>query len=405
MPMTIACTDCGSLEELPVVARGCTAKCPICERGLERTSGRSITAALACSLGTFLLLFPANLIPLMSVDMLQMHRSALLGAGVIDIWNEGWVLLAPLIGAFAVVLPFVRFGLLSLALGEVRVGRRPRWLGTAFRWAVWLDVWAMPDVFLIGCFVGYSRVAASLNVTIEPGGYCFIAAALLSMLSRASIDLPSVWRAIGDDHPLTESESVLSCTTCDLIMPATADGQSCPRCGATLHTRKPHSVSRTIALVTAAFLLYWPANLFPMSSTLQMGTTQSHRIVDGISELFAAGFAPLGVIIFCTSIAIPVLKILGLAWCSVSVLTGSRKYLVAKTRLYRTIDELGRWSNVDPFTIAVFVPLMHFDSMVATRAELGSTAFILVVVLTLLASRAFDPRLMWDVAQINEPAA
>ncbi|HVN30002.1 MAG TPA: paraquat-inducible protein A [Candidatus Binataceae bacterium] len=403
--MTIACIDCGSLEELSTLAPGSTAMCPVCERSFERSRGRSITAALACSMGTFLLLFPANLIPLMSVDMLRMHRSARLGAGVIQIWNDGWIILAPLIGAFAVILPFVRFGLLSLVLGEVRLGRRPRWLGPAFRWAVWLDVWAMPDVFLVGCFVGYSRVAASLNVKIEAGGYCFIAAALLSMLSRASIDLRSVWRAISEDRPITGLEPVLSCTTCDLVMPVTAEGQDCPRCGATLHVRKPYSLSRTLALVSAAFILYWPANLFPMSSTLQMGTIQRHRIVDGISELFAAGFAPLGIIIFCTSIAIPVLKIFGLAWCAASVLLGSRKYLVAKTRVYRAVDEIGRWSNVDPFTIAVFVPLMHFGSMVDTHAELGATAFILVVVLTLLASRSFDPRLMWDVAQTDERQA
>ena len=263
----------------------------------------------------------------------------------------------------------------------------------------------MPDVFLIGAFVGYSRVAANLNVTIEPGGYCFIAAALLSMLSRASLDKRSVWRAIGPDRPLDGSAPVLSCTTCDMVMPVAAQGQPCPRCGARLSVRKPYSISRTLALISAAFILYWPANIYPMSGSLQMGHIVHYRIIDGISELFAAGLAPLGVLIFCTSIAIPVLKIIGLGWFAASVLLRSKKYLVAKTKLFRVIDEIGRWSNVDPFTIAVFVPLMHFDSMVATNAEAGSTAFILVVVLTVLASRSFDPRLMWDAANENERSA
>jgi paraquat-inducible protein A len=69
---------------------------------------------------------------------------------------------------------------------------------------------------------------------------------------------------------------------------------------------------------------------------------------------------------------------------------------VLKTRVCRGIDEVGRWSNVDVFIIAVFAPLMHFDGLVRAGAGPGATAFMLVVLLTLVASRVFDPRMMWD---------
>jgi paraquat-inducible protein A len=397
--MTIACGDCGTLEDLPLLPSRTRAICPICERSIERTAGRSIPAALACSLGTLLLLFPANLLPVMTVHLLGMERSSNLGSGVIALWNQQYFILAPLIGAFAIILPFIRFGLLTAVLGLLWCERRPSWIGSAFRWAVWLDIWAMPDVYLIGAFVGYSRVAANLSVQVDPGGYCFIAAAMLSMISRASIDRRSVWRAIrGDGEPSSDTPT-LSCSTCDLLMPIEAQGQPCPRCGAVLFVRKPNSVSRAAALIAAAFILYWPANIYPMSSSLQLGHYVEYRIIDGIRELFAAHLAPLGVLIFFTSIAIPVLKIAGVGWCVASVWRRSTKHLVAKTKLYRVIDEIGRWSNVDPFTIAVFVPLMDFDSKVVTYANPGATAFILVVTFTLLASRSFDPRLMWDAAE------
>ena len=397
--MTIACSDCGTLEDLIPPAAGDRAICPICANNLELTSGRSIDAALGCSLGTLLFLFPANLVPFMSVSMLGMRRTSLLSSGVIDLWNQHWVLLALAIGAFAIILPFVRFGLLSLALGTIRLGYRPLWLGSAFRWALWLDVWAMPDVFLLGAFVGYSRVAANLNVTIGWGGYCFIAAAFLSMISRASLDRQIVWRAIRTDGQIANGAPALSCITCDLVMPVEAEGRPCPRCSALLRSRKPDSLVRTAALTCAAFILFWPANVYPMSVSVQLGEPVSYRIIDGIRALFAAGFAPLGALIFFTSIAIPALKILGLSWCMLSVIRRSSRHLVAKTRLYRAIDEMGRWSSIDPFTIAVFVPLMKFDSLASSHAAQGSTAFILVVALTLAASRSFDPRLMWDSAE------
>jgi paraquat-inducible protein A len=396
--MTIACADCGTLEELPLIPPRSRAVCAICEKHLELTSGRSITAALGCALGTFIFLFPANLVPLMTVNMLGMRRSSLLGSGVISIWKEDWPVLAILIGLFAVILPFIRFGLLSAVLGAIRLGHRPSWLGPAFRWAVWLDIWAMPDVFLVGGFVGYGRVAANLNVTIEWGGYCLIAAAFFSMISRASLDRRTVWRVIGPDRPIDDGP-VLSCTTCDLVLPVSSNGKQCPRCRARLFVRKIDSIPRTTALIIAAFILYWPANIYPMSQSLQVGQVVTYRIIDGIRELFKAGLAPLGVLIFFTSIAIPALKIVGLGWCVLSVRRKSRKHLVLKSKLYSAIDELGRWSNVDPFTIAVFVPLMDFSPLASTSAAPGGTPFILVVVFTLLASRSFDPRLIWDAAQ------
>lgn len=397
--MTVACADCGTLQDLPPLPPRRRSICPICRRHLELTSGRSVTAGLACALGTLVLLIPGTMAPFMSVATLGMQRSIWMGSGVVELWHEHWTVLAVLLGLLAIVFPLVRFALLSLVLGAIRIGRRPFWLGPAFRWAVSLDVWAMPDVFLVAAFVGYSRVSVNLGVIIDWGGYCFIAAALLSMLSRASLDRRRIWSAIADDRPLPDGSAVLSCTTCDLLMPVEADGKPCPRCGARLVTRKRDGIIRTAALVIAAFVLYWPANIYPMSISIQMGNRVPYRIIDGIRALFEVGLAPLGVLVFCTSIAIPVVKILGLGWCVASAKLRSRKHLVLKTHLYRAIDELGRWSNVDPFIIAVLVPLMQFGALGSAHAASGATAFISVVVLTLMASRLFDPRLMWDAAQ------
>jgi paraquat-inducible protein A len=393
--MTIACPDCGTLENLPPLGRGAAALCSSCRAWLENTNGRNATFALACSLTTFLLLLPANLLPLLSVSVLGMRRTSHLWSGVPHLWSHHWVILAPLVALFAVLLPLLRFGLLSVVLAAVRLGLRPPWLGPAFRWAMFLDHWAMPDVFLIGCAVGYSRISADLPTKVEMGGYCFIAAALFCMITRATMERRTVWRAIAPEHSQPQGPAI-SCTVCDLVLPARAEGSPCPRCGLKLAARKTDSMVRTASLVIASFLLYLPANIYPMSSNTRLGGLVQHRIIDGIRELFQAGLWPLGVLIFCTSIAIPLLKLLALSWFMISTRRRSGRHLVLKTKLYRAIMEIDRWSNVDVFTVAVFVPLMQFGIITQTRAEPGATAFVLVVVLTMLAARCFDPRLMWD---------
>lgn len=398
--MTIACPDCGTLQELPPLRPKTVAVCPTCGHRLERTSARSQTAALLFALGTFILLFPANLEPLMKISPFGIDRETRIGSGVFTLWNDQWALFAVLVGAFAVVLPFMRFALLSVALACVHSAWRPAWLGRVYRWSLQLDAWAMPDVLLLGAAVGYSRVAAKTPVEVGVGGICLILAAVSAMLCRATLDRRSVWRALEyDKASLRIGEPAISCTACDLALSARAESRPCPRCAATVHSRKPYSTIRTLALAVAGFALYIPANLYPMNTNVQFGDEVKYRIVDGVADLFSAGLWPLGVLIFCTSIAIPLLKLLGLSWFLVSIRRHSSRALIFKTKLYRLIDEIGRWSNVDVFTIAIFVPMIQFGGLATDSAGIGGVAFILVVTLTMIASRNFDPRLMWDAAE------
>jgi paraquat-inducible protein A len=397
--MAIACPDCGTLQQLPRLRRGDVATCGRCEARLERVSARSINAALACALATLILLFPANLTTLLEVRFAGVVMNIRLGSGVLALIDNGWILLALMVAVTAVVLPFIRYALLVAALGAVWLQSGTTWRGPAFRWAILLDRWTMPEVFLIAVIIGYSRVEAQASIVyVGPGGYCLLAASALAMLSRALLDRRTVWRALGPETNPVPGTLVLSCTTCDLVQPVACEGQPCPRCGLMLHRRIPGVRTRTLALIIAALLLYIPANVFPMNVTHFPDHEQRYRIVDGVKALFSAGLWPLGVMISITSIGIPVAKLFGLGWCLLSIQRRSNRHLVLKTKLYRVIDEAGRWSNVDPFIIAVIVPLMHFRNFVVTDAGVAATAFIAVVVLTMMASRAFDPRLMWDAA-------
>jgi paraquat-inducible protein A len=397
--VTIACPDCGTLEEIPRLLRPDTAVCIRCGSDLEKTSGRSIGAALACSLATLLLLVPLNVLPLLRVDLFGMHSQTITAMGAALLWVKGWILLAGLSALFVIVLPFLRFGLLTAVLGALSLGHRPSWLGAAFRWSIWLDPWAMIDVYLLAGCVGYFRLINidQAHVIIEPGGACFIAAAFLTMLSRATLDVRTVWRAIGGETPAGRGGPMLGCTTCDLVQPLSAEGHPCPRCGARLWLRKPNSAAWTAALLVAALALVLPANIYPMNVSNRLGQQVHYTIMTGIQDLFKAGLYPLGVLIFCTSILTPAVKIFALSWCVLSVRRGWRRHLVIKTKVLRGIAEMGRWSKTDPFAIMFFVPLIHFGRLGSENAGWGATAFMLMSFFTMAASLTFDPRLMWDV--------
>lgn len=394
---------------MPKLAGRGRALCRRCHRVLERAQGRSVDAALALALATLLLLFPANLATLLRISAAGIMRSSRLGSGVIAIWREGYPLMAVVVGLQGVLLPFLRFGLLAAVLASVRLRAVGRWTGPAFRWAERLDLWAMPDVFLFGAAIGYSRMAPFVPATIGAGGWCLIAAALASILTRGTLDRSAVWRMIAPPPVLapvlapvpdaTRARAVLSCTECDLPVPGVPPGSTCPRCRAVLWPRKPHSLMRATALVIAGAALYPMANYFPMSVQDRLGTLKLHTIAAGVMDLIGAGLWPLAVIIFTASIGIPMLKLLAMSWLIWSAHRGSTRRLATKSRLYRVIHEIGRWSNIDVFTLAIFVPLFQLGGFVHVSVGLGAPAFLAVIVLTMLAVRVFDPRLLWDAAE------
>jgi paraquat-inducible protein A len=387
------------LQSLPAERGASSISCYVCHSALERSLGRSITAALACASASLLLLFPANLMLFMSTSALGVSRHSVLGSGALAVWADDLPWLAMAIGLFVVVFPVARFALLTAVLGALRKGVRRAWIGPAFRWANELETWAMMDVFLLGLWVAYARLSATINVQLGPGAYCFIAVGVLSLLTRATLDRAAVWRRIRPDTPLPPGSGACSCKACDHVAPLRMVGAPCPRCGATLATRKPDSIGRTLALTAAGLLLYIPANLFPIA-TLPIGLHPTqYNILQGVVDLAKAGLFGLAALVFCASFAIPFLKLAGIGYCLLSVLRRSRRRLVLKTRIYGLVEEIGRWSMVDPFVIACFVPVMRYNDFIYARAEPAAPAFAGVVILTMFAARTFDPRLMWDVGR------
>ena len=191
---------------------------------------------------------------------------------------------------------------------------------------------------------------------------------------------------------------LLGCHACGLVSRAARGGheQRCSRCGAQLHFRKPASVSRAWALLIAALILYVPANVLPMMKTSSLFGSQSDTIMSGVVYFWTSGSWYLALIIFFASITVPLLKMLALVLLLVSVQRRSRWQQEQRARLYRLVEFIGRWSMLDIYVVAVIVALVQLKALATIEPGPGAIAFGAVVVLTMFAAMAFDPRLIWD---------
>jgi paraquat-inducible protein A len=87
---------------------------------------------------------------------------------------------------------------------------------------------------------------------------------------------------------------------------------------------------------------------------------------------------------------------IALAFLALSVQLNWQKQVASRTRLYRLVELVGRWSMLDIYVIAILVALVQLKGLATIKAGPAAFAFAGVIVLTVVAARSFDPRLMWD---------
>lgn len=197
---------------------------------------------------------------------------------------------------------------------------------------------------------------------------------------------------------------ILICTECHELnrQDPETDEQTCTRCGALVHARRPNSLMRTWALLITAAILYIPANLLPIMTINSLGQGAPSTIMAGVIELVQHGMFPIAAVVFIASILVPTFKLVGIALLLFSV--QRHQPLSARQRIimYRFIEFIGRWSMLDIFVIAILVAVVNFGRLASIEANLGAVAFASVVILTMLAAVTFDPRLIWDNTESDD---
>lgn len=192
-----------------------------------------------------------------------------------------------------------------------------------------------------------------------------------------------------------------TCPTCGQLG-SPADDPACRRCGTALHFRKPGSIQRSWALLIAAYVLYLPANLLPIMETRSLFGPQEDTILSGVVYLWRSGSWVLALVVFIASVAVPLLKLLSLTALLASVQRHRRRQPLQRTRLYRFLELIGRWSMLDVYVVTILVALVQVESLALIRPGSGVVAFGAVVVLSMLATMSFEPRLIWDAVD-NPP--
>lgn len=425
---TTACPECDLLLSFSeALAAHHSLRCPRCYCQVHRRSNDWLVKTLALSATGLLLYLPAILLPLMTLETLGMTDSGNVLDTLLVLYENGYYIVAFVVLVSAVVFPLLLLSLIFTIALLLTLRRAPAFLIGLFRVYIFLEEWAMIEIYLLGIMVTIMKMRHTAEIQFDPGFFCFSALVLISMGIATVLDKERVWSALaakggtqaaledfsaeGCDRPDTgEQETALRlglvlCHVCRQLQPArstSASSQPCLRCGSGVHSRKPGSIPRTWALILTSTLLLIPANILPIMEVEFLGVPEYSTIIDGIVFFFKEGSYLIGLIILTASVLVPLFKIFGLVILLSATFFRRDLHLREKTMLFRFISFIGRWSMLDIFVIALLTVLVNFGFFTSIHAAPAATYFCIVVASTMFAAITFDPRLMWDRCRPDE---
>ncbi len=381
--------------------------CARCGAVLDRGRPAGLALALALYLAALILFFLANGFPLMVLSMHGTVREASIPGCARIMASLGWPWLSAILLTTVILGPLLHLGGMVLVLQQIARRRQGAWTARAFRILEEFRYWGMVEVFLLGVIVSYSKLARMTPVAPGPSLYALGGFVFMAALAVSALDPRAVWEAAGGTAGAlppaggaglsARRRGLQGCSACGLVEPI--ERHACSRCGATLHSRKPESATRTWALLATAAILYIPANVLPVTRVMNLGRPHDDTILSGVLYFLRTGSWPLALVIFVASVLVPLAKFVILVFLLLSTRLRSRWRPRSRAALYRLTEGIGRWSMVDIFAIALMVAMLRMGSLASVTPRPGAMAFALMVVATILAVRSFDPRLAWDALE------
>jgi paraquat-inducible protein A len=399
------CPACGRLQPVPAMPPCATARCLRCNHVLRRTRPEPLVRPLACALAGLALYGVVLTLQFMSIDIFGLGHAATLLAFPAQLGATRFWELAVLFFLFIILLPPLKLTILAIVLLALRLPHPPHAIRLLFRLHGAIGPWAMVEVFLVGFFVAYTRLVGLANVAVGAAVWGLGGLMLAIVAADITLDPHAVWEAIERKLPPAvpvadeDRTRLVGCLRCGKVShpPAIGIGR-CPRCAARLWPRKPASVSRTWAMLITAGICAVGAYAYPVMTVSRFGFSEPTTIFAGMMALFALGWWPIAIVVFIASITIPMFKLVALAAMLFSIHRGARTGLRSRTRIYRFVEVIGRWSMIDIFMVSILTVLVQLGFIANVTPDRGAVAFAAVVVLTMFAAYSFDPRLMWDAA-------
>jgi paraquat-inducible protein A len=192
----ITCKTCGLAQRLGTLPPGAVAECSRCGARLARPAGNRLARTAAFSLAALLFYLPANIYPILQMDLYGVRSESTVLDGCVTLFRQGEPLIAVIVFLASILIPFLKLvGLFYLVVTTRAGSTRHRQERTRiYRIVEVIGPWAMLDVFLLAVLVSLVKLGQLATVVPGRGLLAFTAVVVLTILASASFDPTLIWQ-------------------------------------------------------------------------------------------------------------------------------------------------------------------------------------------------------------------
>jgi paraquat-inducible protein A len=193
--MLIACRTCGLVQRVGPLPAGELAECPRCGSVVRANKRSSLGRTAAFSLAALMFYWPANVYPILRMDLYGAHSENTVLQGALSLFEHGEHLVAVVVILASVVIPLLKllglfYLVISARLGPGRWRLARTWI---YRVVDVIGPWAMLDVFLLSILVALVKLGELATVVPGRGLFAFSAVVVLTILASTSFDPTQIW--------------------------------------------------------------------------------------------------------------------------------------------------------------------------------------------------------------------
>lgn len=196
----MACHECDTLQRVPALPPGRSARCASCGHVLLRNPKGGLDRPVALYIAALILLVLANVFPFVTMDISgREEMTTILGASV-GLYKSGMGELAVVVLITSVLGPALLIGSSLYVLLAVRYRLPLPAVRSALAWISHLEPWGMLDVFMLGVLVSFVKLAGMATMHMGLSMYAFIALIFVYAAAAASFEPQLLWQRLGIPH-------------------------------------------------------------------------------------------------------------------------------------------------------------------------------------------------------------
>jgi paraquat-inducible protein A len=171
------------------------AHCPRCHSALHMRKEASIARSWALLLAAAMFYIPANVFPIMRTQSLSSKDDNTILSGIFELWRAGSPGLAVIVFTASIVVPMLKFIIMSILLVSVQrsSGFVTKHRARLYRFVELIGYWSMLDVFVVAILSALVHFQILSRVEPLPGVVYFGVVVVLTMLSAMSFDPRLIW--------------------------------------------------------------------------------------------------------------------------------------------------------------------------------------------------------------------